>query len=158
GCCSSSRTASAGRADGPVAPARTGRPHGPMAPGDPGCHNLTSRQAALPRARWARPRLTSSPHHVVAADRGLALHIAYTPEQEKLRSELRAYYADLLDPDTRAALAADGQGPVMREVVKRMGSDGWLGVGWPSEYGGKGLGHVEQFVFFDESMRAGAPV
>ena len=39
-----------------------------------------------------------------------------------------------------------------------MGADGWLGVGWPKEYGGQGRGHVEQFMFFDESMRAGAPV
>src|SRR5690606_12014818 len=39
-----------------------------------------------------------------------------------------------------------------------MGEDGWLGIGWPTEYGGQGRGPVEQFIFFDESMRAGAPV
>ena len=39
-----------------------------------------------------------------------------------------------------------------------MASDGWAGVGWPKEWGGKGLTPIEQFVFFDESMRAGAPV
>ena len=39
-----------------------------------------------------------------------------------------------------------------------MGADGWLGVGWPKEYGGRGCTAVEQFIFFDESMRAGAPV
>jgi alkylation response protein AidB-like acyl-CoA dehydrogenase len=31
-------------------------------------------------------------------------------------------------------------------------------VGWPTQYGGKGLSAIEQFIFFDESMRAGAPV
>ncbi len=46
----------------------------------------------------------------------------------------------------------------MRSVVKQMGADGWLGVGWPKEYGGQGRGPMEQFIFFDESMRAGAPV
>ena len=30
--------------------------------------------------------------------------------------------------------------------------------GWPKEYGGQGKGQMEQFIFFDESMRSGAPV
>ena len=46
----------------------------------------------------------------------------------------------------------------MRRVVKQMGADGWLGIGWPKEYGGQGRGPIEQFIFFDESMRSGAPV
>ena len=37
-----------------------------------------------------------------------------------------------------------------------MASDGWAGVGWPKEWGGRGLTPIEQFVFFDESIRAGA--
>ncbi|ONH62611.1 acyl-CoA dehydrogenase [Frankia sp. CcI49] len=86
------------------------------------------------------------------------MHLAYTPEQEKLRAELRDYYAELIDADTRAALDADLTGPVMRRLVRRMGADGWLGLGWPARYGGRGLGHVEQFIFFDESLRARAPV
>jgi alkylation response protein AidB-like acyl-CoA dehydrogenase len=39
-----------------------------------------------------------------------------------------------------------------------MGRDGWLGIGWPKEYGGQGRGPIDQFIFFDESMRCGAPV
>jgi alkylation response protein AidB-like acyl-CoA dehydrogenase len=39
-----------------------------------------------------------------------------------------------------------------------MAADGWLGIGWPKEYGGQGRSAVEQFIFFDESMRSGAPV
>jgi len=46
----------------------------------------------------------------------------------------------------------------MRDVVRQMGRDGWLGIGWPKEYGGQGRSEIEQFVFFDESMRARAPV
>jgi 3-oxocholest-4-en-26-oyl-CoA dehydrogenase alpha subunit len=87
------------------------------------------------------------------------MRIAYTPEHESLRQELRDYYAGLLTPDVRERLAAShGIGPDLRAVVKQMGADGILGQGWPKEYGGKGLGPIEQFVFFDESMRAGAPV
>ena len=39
-----------------------------------------------------------------------------------------------------------------------MCADGWAGIGWPKEYGGQGRSAIEQFIFFDESMRAGAPV
>jgi alkylation response protein AidB-like acyl-CoA dehydrogenase len=87
------------------------------------------------------------------------MYIAYTPEQEALRRELRSYYAELLTPEIREELHRGmGTGPTMRAMVRRMGADGWLGIGWPKEYGGQGRGTIEQFIFFDESMRCGAPV
>ena len=87
------------------------------------------------------------------------MYIGYNDEQEALRQELRAYYDKLLTPEVRAALHKGfGTGPDMRRVVRQMGADGWLGIGWPKEYGGQGRSDVEQFIFFDESMRAGAPV
>jgi len=87
------------------------------------------------------------------------MYIGYTEEQEALREELQAYYAELLTPEIRDGLhEGHGTGPVMRQVVKQMGADGWLGLGWPTEYGGQGRTAIEQFIFFDESMRAGAPV
>ena len=83
------------------------------------------------------------------------MYIGYTEEQEALRGELREYYAKLLTPEVQEGLhEGQGVGPVMRQVVKQMGADGWLGVGWPTEYGGRGLTPIEQFIFFDESMRA----
>jgi len=87
------------------------------------------------------------------------MRIAYTDEQEALRSELVAYYDQLLTDDVRDALVIEhGVGPVTRKIVKQMATDGWLGIGWPKEYGGQGRSQIEQFIFFDESMRAGAPV
>ena len=87
------------------------------------------------------------------------MEIGYTDEQEALRRELREYYARLLTPDVEEALArSHGVGPDMRRIVKQMATDGWLGIGWPEEYGGQGRSDIEQFIFFDESMRAGAPV
>ena len=87
------------------------------------------------------------------------MQIAYTEEQEQLRDELRAYYDELLTDEVRDALHQEvGCGPVTRDVVKRMAADGWLGIGWPTEYGGQGRSQIEQFIFFDESMRSGAPV
>jgi len=87
------------------------------------------------------------------------MYIGYDEGQEALRRELRAYYEKLLTPEIRSELAkSHGIGPVMRDVVRQMGRDGWLGIGWPKEYGGQGRSEIEQFVFFDESMRARAPV
>ena len=65
------------------------------------------------------------------------MEIGYTPEQEQLRDTLRSYYAELLTPQIEADLAvSNGIGPTVRSVVKQMASDGWLGIGWPTEYGG----------------------
>jgi alkylation response protein AidB-like acyl-CoA dehydrogenase len=87
------------------------------------------------------------------------MHIAYTEDQLRLRDELRAYYDKLLTDEIREELHKEvGCGPTTREVVKQMAADGWLGIGWPKEWGGQGRDQFEQFVFFDESMRCGAPV
>jgi alkylation response protein AidB-like acyl-CoA dehydrogenase len=87
------------------------------------------------------------------------MYIAYNEEQERLRQQLGAYYERLLTPQIREDLyQGHGIGPTMRAVVRQMGADGWLGIGWPKEYGGQGRSQIEQFIFFDESMRAGAPV
>jgi alkylation response protein AidB-like acyl-CoA dehydrogenase len=87
------------------------------------------------------------------------MEIGYTEEQQALRQELREYYANLLTPEVEAELAlSHGIGPTVRRITKQMASDGWLGIGWPKEYGGQGRSAIEQFIFFDESMRSGAPV
>ena len=47
---------------------------------------------------------------------------------------------------------------MFREIVERMGADGWLGVGWPQEYGGQGRTGIEQLIWFEEARRSGAPM
>jgi 3-oxocholest-4-en-26-oyl-CoA dehydrogenase alpha subunit len=87
------------------------------------------------------------------------MYIAYTPEQEALRTELRAYFATLMTPEVEAEVArGDTGGPHCLAAVRQMGRDGWLGIGWPKEYGGQGRSLAEQFVFYDESWRAMAPI
>lgn len=87
------------------------------------------------------------------------MHIAYTHEQLALRDELRKYYENLLTHDVRCELHREmGCGPTTRSIVKKMAADGWLGIGWPTEYGGQGRDQFDQFIFYDESMRSGAPV
>ncbi|MCU1379193.1 MAG: acyl-CoA dehydrogenase domain protein, partial [Acidimicrobiales bacterium] len=76
----------------------------------------------------------------------------------ELRAELRAYFADVMDPATTAALDDPATtSETIRRIVRRMGEDGWLGIGWPVEFGGQGRGSIEQLVFYEEVQRAGAP-
>jgi len=89
------------------------------------------------------------------------MYLDFTPEQQALRQEIRDYYKRLFTPELRAALDAEWEevgGPVFRKVVGQLGADGWLGIGWPKEYGGQGRTTIEQFIFWDETYRARAPL
>jgi 3-oxocholest-4-en-26-oyl-CoA dehydrogenase alpha subunit len=87
------------------------------------------------------------------------MHIAYTADQVALRQELRDYFADLMTPEVLEEVArGETGGPHCLEAVRRMGRDGWLGLGWPEEFGGQGRGDVDQAIFIDEAWRAGAPI
>ena len=90
------------------------------------------------------------------------MRISYTPEQEQLQRELRAYFAGLITPERREALMSTsgeyGSGDVYRETVAQMGRDGWLALGWPVEYGGQARSTMDQLIFTDEAAVAGAPV
>jgi alkylation response protein AidB-like acyl-CoA dehydrogenase len=86
----------------------------------------------------------------------MSIHL--TDDQLALRAELRAYFAGLLTDDERETLYVERHGPTYRDVVRRMGRDGWLGVGWPVEFGGRGFGVVEQQIFVNEASRADVPL
>ena len=90
------------------------------------------------------------------------MDLSYTPEQERLRQELRDYFAALMTPEVRQALAAGegdyGAGQAYREVVRQLGRDGWLALSWPAEYGGRGATGLDQLIFTDEASVAGVPV
>src|SRR5882724_5414594 len=91
------------------------------------------------------------------------MHIAYTPEQERLRRELRDYFGRLMTDEVRAAIADStdgdyGGGEAYRAVVRQLGADGWLALGWPRELGGRGGTMLDQLIFSDEAAIAGVPV
>ena len=96
------------------------------------------------------------------------MRIAYTPEQERLRRELRAYFAGLMTPEVRAALSPSdngaggdeglGDGEAYRQVVRQLGRDGWLALSWPAEHGGRGGTMLDQLIFTDEAAIARVPV
>ncbi|MCM3895302.1 MULTISPECIES: acyl-CoA dehydrogenase family protein [Gordonia] len=90
------------------------------------------------------------------------MRIAYTEQQADLRRELRSYFAGLMTDERRAALTGGdgelGEGDAYRDVVAQMGSDGWLALGWPTEFGGQNRSMMDQLIFTDEAAIAGAPV
>ena len=89
------------------------------------------------------------------------MHLDFTEEQQALRREIRGYYERLFTPELRAAFDAEWDecgGPVFRKIVGQLGRDGWLGIGWPKEYGGQGRSALAQFIFWDETYRARAPL
>ncbi|QLY31462.1 acyl-CoA dehydrogenase family protein [Nocardia huaxiensis] len=86
------------------------------------------------------------------------MFIDLTPEQRQLRDELRSYFSGLVTPEEEAEMLVNRHGDAYRAVVKRMGRDGWLGVGWPKEFGGQGFGPLEQQIFYNEAVRADVPV
>ena len=89
------------------------------------------------------------------------MYLDFTDEQQALRREIRGYYERLFTPELRAAFDEEWDecgGPVFRKIVGAMGRDGWLGIGWPREYGGQGRSALEQFIFWDETYRARAPL
>ncbi|MEO9221454.1 MAG: acyl-CoA dehydrogenase family protein [Mycobacteriaceae bacterium] len=86
------------------------------------------------------------------------MFIDLTDEQRALQAEIRTYFAQLISPEEAEAMDVDRHGPAYRQVVRRMGKDGWLGVGWPVEYGGRGFGEMEQQIFVNEAARADVPL
>ncbi|MDV6308617.1 acyl-CoA dehydrogenase family protein [Gordonia amicalis] len=90
------------------------------------------------------------------------MRIAYTDQQSELRRELRGYFSSLMTEERRAALSGGdgelGEGDAHRDVVAQMGADGWLALGWPTEFGGQNRSMMDQLIFTDEAAIAGAPV
>ena len=83
-----------------------------------------------------------------------------TDEQKALQQELRTYFTKLMTPEVKARVSsADfAENLSYKALIRQIGADGWLGVGWPVEYGGRGFTPIEQYIFFDESQAAGCPI
>ncbi|HJQ07041.1 MAG TPA: acyl-CoA dehydrogenase family protein [Nocardioides sp.] len=96
----------------------------------------------------------------VPVEDGAAKNLELTEDQRALKARLREYFggvaADfhgLQDPDPVEG-AWNRHGPTYERMIRRLGTDGWMGVGWPKEYGGHGLGEIEQTIFANEAQYA----
>ncbi|MEO5662112.1 MAG: acyl-CoA dehydrogenase family protein [Nocardioides sp.] len=83
-----------------------------------------------------------------------AKNLELSASQRALKAELRAYFGALVPDTERAEMARDRHGAAYEKTIRQLGADGWMGVGWPEEYGGRGLGEVEQTIFANEAQRA----
>jgi len=80
------------------------------------------------------------------------MEFALTPEQEQFAQEFRDYLKRTMPPEVREEIDSGGsmhKSPAYRAFIRQMGSDGWLGVGWPKEYGGQGRTPMEQHIFYE---------
>ena len=76
-----------------------------------------------------------------------AMFLDCTPEQHQLRREPRAYIAVLMTPELSEAVGGrDADRAACRHLVRRLGRDWWLGLGWPSRYGGHWRAVVDQYI------------
>ncbi|ASW89504.1 acyl-CoA dehydrogenase family protein [Mycobacterium marseillense] len=87
------------------------------------------------------------------------MDLDYTPEQQRLRAEMRATLQEVMTPERVAAVSERMEGgPAVRECVRALADAKLLGVGWPKEYGGQGFSAIEQFIFSEEARRVNAPI
>lgn len=81
-------------------------------------------------------------------------NLELTEAQRAFKDEVRGYFSTLVSEEDKLEMMTDRHGPAYHRNIKQMGTDGWMGVGWPVEYGGKGLGGIEQQIFANEAARA----
>jgi alkylation response protein AidB-like acyl-CoA dehydrogenase len=87
--------------------------------------------------------------------------IQLNQKQSKLKDELQEYFEGLITPALRAELNKpehfEGGGPEFKKAMRTMGADGWIGLSWKKELGGKELSPMEQYIFVETVMRTGFP-
>jgi len=82
-----------------------------------------------------------------------------SPQEEAFREKARAWLeANLPEPfEGEHTIEDPGYVPYLRVWQRKLAEGGWLGITWPTEFGGQGLGPVEQSIFNEELAKAGAP-
>ena len=89
------------------------------------------------------------------------MKIELTKNQQKLKDELKEYFSSLLNKELLIEMSDpqffEGGGPEFKKALKIMGQDGWIGLSWPKEFGGKEFTPIEQYIFVEEIMRTGFP-
>ncbi|MCK9516611.1 MAG: acyl-CoA dehydrogenase family protein [Ottowia sp.] len=87
------------------------------------------------------------------------MDLSFTPEELKFRDEVRDWVRENLPAETAAKVRA-GQHLTrddMQDWARILGKKGWLGYGWPTEFGGPGWNAIQKHLFEEECARAGAP-
>jgi len=87
------------------------------------------------------------------------MDLAFTPEEQAFREDIRTWVHANLPADiqhkVRNALRQTRDD--MQRWAKILGKKGWLGHGWPKEFGGPGWNAIQKHLFEEECALAGAP-
>jgi hypothetical protein len=87
------------------------------------------------------------------------MDLAFTPEELKFRDEIRSWVKAHLPPDIASKVhqAQRLSRDDMQRWARILGKNGWLGYGWPKQFGGPGWTAVQKHLFEEECAMAGAP-
>ncbi len=89
------------------------------------------------------------------------MNVQLSESQQQLQQQVRDYMQGIMTDALREEMQdpdmMEGGGPEFRRQLAKMGADGWIGVSWPKDQGGRGWTPVEQYIFTDEVVRAGFP-
>ncbi|HCX80388.1 MAG: pimeloyl-CoA dehydrogenase large subunit [Curvibacter sp. RIFCSPHIGHO2_12_FULL_63_18] len=87
------------------------------------------------------------------------MDLAFTPEEQAFREEIRTWVNANLPTDIAHKVhnALELTRDDMQRWAKILGKRGWLGFGWPKEFGGPGWTAVQKHLFEEECALAGAP-
>lgn len=90
------------------------------------------------------------------------MDFVFTPEQEALRAQVRAFIAEHktaeVDAENQSADIMTERGPRTAELYDKIAARGWLAISWPKEWGGQGGGRIDQYIVEEEFARAGLSV
>lgn len=87
------------------------------------------------------------------------MDFSLTPEQEAFQKQVRQFIQAHLTPELREEVEREqyAVGPLGKQFIKLMGRVGWLGIGWPKEFGGQGRGAIDQWLFLEEMASENLP-
>ncbi|TFY98900.1 acyl-CoA dehydrogenase family protein [Ramlibacter humi] len=87
------------------------------------------------------------------------MDLAFTPEEQKFRQDIRAWVRENLPKEISDKVhnSLHLTREDMQRWAKILGKKGWLGYGWPKEFGGPGWNAVQKHLFEEELALAGAP-
>ena len=83
------------------------------------------------------------------------MDLTLSPQEKAFRDELRGWLVENHPGEEPEGDEAAFQ--FRREWQRLLATDGWAGVSWPEEYGGRGATLVEQAIFNEEMAAARAP-
>ena len=87
------------------------------------------------------------------------MDLAFTPEEQKFREDIRGWVRENLPKEisdkvhNALRLSRDD----MQRWARILGKKGWLGYGWPKQFGGPGWNAIQKHLFEEETALAGAP-